>query len=109
MPRKGLRSTSGTPIQSISRRIQASSSLALIGPPKITAPSCAAMVEGKGIAEARAADVELIAALLEQAPDAAGRRVLLVQNDEDLPRATRRSKNLFLTIVLSDGYRIVKA
>jgi hypothetical protein len=35
------------------------------------------------IAEAGTADVEAIAALHEQAPDPAGRRVLLMQNDEN--------------------------
>ena len=38
---------------------------------------------GQRIAEARPADVERMAALPQQAPDAARRRVLLVQDDED--------------------------
>ena len=39
MPRNGFFSLSGTPIQSISRRTISSSSLALCGPPKMTAPA----------------------------------------------------------------------
>ena len=39
---------SGTEIQSISRRMKSSGSLALIGPPKMTAPACSASVSGSG-------------------------------------------------------------
>src|SRR4026207_2273238 len=46
MPRKGLFSCSGTAIQSVSARMNSSQSLALIGPPKIAAPSCSASVSG---------------------------------------------------------------
>ncbi len=38
---------------------------------------------GEGIAKARPADVELIAALTERIADAPGRRLLLMQDDED--------------------------
>ena len=48
MPRNGFFSLSGTAIQSISRRMKSSSSLALIGPPKMTAPAWSRMVGGSG-------------------------------------------------------------
>ena len=46
MPRNGFFSFSGTSIQSISRRTISSSSLALCGPPKMTAPLWASSVSG---------------------------------------------------------------
>src|ERR1700728_1707492 len=46
IPRKGFCSLSGTEIQSISRRMYSSASLALIGPPKMTAPACWSSVCG---------------------------------------------------------------
>ena len=48
IPRNGRCSRSGTAIQSISRRTKSSGSLALIGPPKITAPAWPSSVSGKG-------------------------------------------------------------
>ena len=47
-PRNGRCSRSGTEIQSISRRTKSSGSLALIGPPKITAPAWSSSVSGSG-------------------------------------------------------------
>src|SRR3954451_6265186 len=48
MPRNGRCSRSGTAIQSISRRTKSSGSLALIGPPKMTAPAWPSSVSGSG-------------------------------------------------------------
>jgi hypothetical protein len=48
IPRNGRCSRSGTAIQSISRRTKSSGSLALIGPPKMTAPAWPSSVFGSG-------------------------------------------------------------
>ena len=63
--------------------MKSSGSLALCGPPKITAPACSAIVVGQRIAEARAADVERIAAVAQRVTDAAGRRLLLMQDEQN--------------------------
>ena len=74
---------SGTPSQSISRRMKSSVSLALIGPPKMMAPACSVHGLRQRIAEPRTAHVERIAALAQRVADAPRRRSLLVHDDQD--------------------------
>jgi hypothetical protein len=61
------------PIQSISALMKSSGSFAPIGPPKITGVLAHGLRQR--IAEARLADVERMAARLQQTADAAGRRM----------------------------------
>ena len=81
MPRNGAFSLSVTPIHSVSVRMNSSLSLALIGPPNTTAPQWSAMVCGQRLAEARLADVEMIAVAHEPLADMARIGILLMQHD----------------------------
>ena len=106
MPRNGAFSFSATPIQSISVRMNSSLSLALIGPPKITAPQWSPCVVGQRLAEARLADVEVIAVAHEPLADVAGIGILLVQHDQHrllgLRRVPRAERHLADGAVLAD-------
>ena len=73
---------SGTAIQSISRRTKSSGSLALIGPPKMTAPAWPSSVSGKRIAKARTPDIQPVSERPQRIADAARRRGFLVQDDQ---------------------------
>ena len=92
MPRNGFSALSGTAIQSISRRMKSSSSLALIGPPKITDAGMVAHRRRQRIVESRTAHVERMTELLERAADAARRGMFLVQDDQDRLAHDRRRK-----------------
>ena len=63
-------------------------SLALIGPPKMTAPACSSSVSGRGSPKRGPADVEGMAERAQRIADAAGRRGFLVQDDQDRQQGT---------------------
>ena len=84
MPRYGFFSFSGTPSQSISRLMNSSLSLALCGPPKITAPAWFSSVSAVRIAEARTPHVERKAAAPQPRwPTRPGVECSLMQDDQD--------------------------
>ena len=93
MPRNGAFSFRATPIHAISRRMNSSLSLALIGPPKITAPQWPASVSGSGSPK-RGLRMSLDVAH-EPLADVAGVGVLLVQHEQHrLPRPGARHRHL---------------
>ena len=72
---------------------KSSGSLALIGPPKMTAPACSSIVSGSGSPKRGRADVERKALGRQHLPELAGARMLLVQDDQDLRRSGGRSSH----------------
>ena len=74
---------SGTAIQSISWRTKSSGSLALIGPPKMTAPAWPSSVSGSGVAKPRTPDIQMVPERPQHIADAARRRGFLVQDDQN--------------------------